>query len=257
MALGACSTARDDVVERAAERLLGGYWPSLTASCSASRTRSPTSRLEDAETVLAETLRGDRDARSTAGARAATCRSCSCACAAPSTSSGCWRGSGRSADELDGIVLPKVGGASAARFLAIMRARAARPRPAAVGDADPRGPGHRAPRAAAGGAARPRRTCSPPTATSCPCVRIGATDLCGLWGLRRSRDFTVYDLAAVRGRDRRRRSTSSAAIRRRPGDQRAGLGVHPRRAGVQAAAARDAVHRGVRRRTARASGRRC
>ena len=30
-----------------------------------------------------------------------------------------------------------------------------------------------------------------------PCMRIGATDLSGLWGLRRSRDFTVYDLAAV------------------------------------------------------------
>ena len=29
-------------------------------------------------------------------------------------------------------------------------------------------------------------------------VRIGATDLCGLYGLRRSRDLTVYDLALVR-----------------------------------------------------------
>ena len=31
-----------------------------------------------------------------------------------------------------------------------------------------------------------------------PCLRIGATDLSGLWGLRRPRDFTVYDLAVVR-----------------------------------------------------------
>jgi citrate lyase beta subunit len=30
-----------------------------------------------------------------------------------------------------------------------------------------------------------------------PCVRIGATDLSGLWGLRRTRDFTIYDVAAV------------------------------------------------------------
>lgn len=30
-----------------------------------------------------------------------------------------------------------------------------------------------------------------------PGVRIGATDLSGLWGLRRTRDFTVYDLVPV------------------------------------------------------------
>lgn len=30
-----------------------------------------------------------------------------------------------------------------------------------------------------------------------PGVRIGATDLSGLWGLRRTRDFTVYDLKVV------------------------------------------------------------
>jgi citrate lyase beta subunit len=31
-----------------------------------------------------------------------------------------------------------------------------------------------------------------------PSVRIGATDLSGLWALRRPRDFTIYDIAVVR-----------------------------------------------------------
>ena len=83
-----------------------------------------------------------------------------------------------------------------------------------------------------------------------PCIRIGATDLSGLWGLRRSRDFTVYDLAAVADVIADVVNVFGRADGA-PRDQRAGVGVHPRRAGVQAAAARDAVHGGVRRRRRR------
>ena len=235
-------------------------WPS---GCSAATGRSLTAvvlcledavadiRLEDAEAVLTrDAARRSRcEIGHAAGPRGDDARTCSSACAGPSTSSGCWRGSGRSATSSTGSccrrstvdLARRTSWPSCATRSATATGRCGRCRSSKA----------RTPRTASGGWTR-CWGCKDLLAAYrdlVPCMRIGATDLSGLWGLRRSRDFTVYDLAAVRdviadvvnvfGR-----------VRRRARDQRAGLGVHPRRAGLQAAAARDAVHRGVRRRTA-------
>ena len=60
-------------------------------------------------------------------------------------------------------------------------------------------------------------------------VRIGATDLCALYGLRRSPDLTIYDVKVVVGADRRRRQRARPRRRHRVHRDRAGLGVLRRR----------------------------
>ena len=179
-----------------ASRLLGGHWPSLTAVVLCLEDAVADIRLEDAETVLAETLEA----------------------IAAEIAHGRPRGTMpfvfvrvRGPEHFERL-LARLGPLSrrarrdraAEGHRAVGRAlpghhapRAARPRPAAVGDADPRRPGHRAPRAAPGHAARACKDLLAAYRDLVPCMRIGATDLSGLWGLRRSRDFTVYDLAAV------------------------------------------------------------
>ena len=98
--------------------------------------------------------------------------------------------------ELDGIVLPKVTVPSAAHFFAIMRhAQRDRDRPLwAMPILEGPDTAHRERRL---DTLLGLKDLLAAYRDLVPCVRIGATDLSGLWGLRRSRDFTVYDLAAV------------------------------------------------------------
>ena len=73
-------------------------------------------------------------------------------------------------------------------------------------------------------------------------VRIGATDLCALYGLRRSPELSIYDIKVVSGAHRRRRQRARPHRRHRVHGVRAGVGVLRRpRADLQAAAAAVAV----------------
>lgn len=101
------------------------------------------------------------------------------------------------ASELDGVVLPKVGAVRAREFLEIVAsAQRGRDRPLwglpILEGVD------LAQRETRLDALLHLRTVMADYRELVPCLRIGATDLSGLWGLRRPRDFTIYDLAVVR-----------------------------------------------------------
>ena len=86
-------------------------------------------------------------------------------------------------------------------------------------------------------------------------VRIGATDLCALYGLRRSPELSIYDIKVVSGAHRRRRQRARPHRRHRVHRVRAGLGVLRRpRADLQAAAAAVAVPPARRHAPARRAG---
>lgn len=180
---------------RLAASLLSGRWPSLTAVVMCLEDAVADVRLEDAESLLAETLAvfaGEIDRglpRSSVPYLFARVRG-------PEHLERLLDRLGPLARELDGIVLPKVTVESTARFLATMRdAQVDRDRPLwAMPILEGPEIAHRERRLdtllGLQGLLIAYRDLV-------PCVRIGATDLSGLWGLRRSRDFTVYDLHAV------------------------------------------------------------
>lgn len=101
------------------------------------------------------------------------------------------------ADELDGIVLPKIGVVSAGEHLRIIAsAQRGRDRPLWAL------PIVEGPDIALRESRLPALLALSETLADyralVPGVRIGATDLSGLWALRRPRDFTIYDIAVVR-----------------------------------------------------------
>ena len=105
------------------------------------------------------------------------------------------------ADGLDGFVLPKVTVASATRYLSLVRGagrdRAGRGAGPCWGLPILEGPdvAHRERRL---DTLLGLRELFADHRDVIPGARIGATDLSGHWGLRRTRDFTVYDVGVVR-----------------------------------------------------------
>ncbi len=178
-----------------ASRLLNGHWRSLTAVVLCLEDAVADIRLEDAESVLTETLEaisveiGHGRPRGTIPFVFVRVRG-------PEHLERLLARLGPLSHELDGIVLPKVTVASAAHFLAVMRhAQRDRDRPLwAMPILEGPDTAHRERRL---DTLLGLKDLLAAYRDLVPCMRIGATDLSGLWGLRRSRDFTVYDLAAV------------------------------------------------------------
>ncbi len=178
------------------ERFLNGRWPALTAAVLCLEDAIGDVELSTAEALLSEVLdliadaveRGrSRDSLPYLFARVRTPRHLEALLDA-------W-GPRRSA-QLDGVVLPKVTVPIAAHFMTILAtAQEGRDRPL-WGLPILEGPS----------VAHAEHRLETLTGLAelfavyrdlLPCVRIGATDLSGIWGLRRSRDFTVYDVGAV------------------------------------------------------------
>ncbi|MEN0012396.1 MAG: HpcH/HpaI aldolase/citrate lyase family protein [Solirubrobacteraceae bacterium] len=181
---------------KAAERLLSNYWPSVTAMVFCLEDAIADRDLGEAEARVDEMLRQVRARVQAAGSRDSV----------PyvfvrvrdprhlERLLGEW---GDLAAELDGVVLPKVGADQARAFMKIVAtAQAGRDRPLwglpILEGAD------LAHREARLDSLLELRSVIARHRALVPCLRIGATDLSGLWGLRRPRDFTIYDLAVVR-----------------------------------------------------------
>lgn len=181
---------------RAAERLLSGYWPAVTAMVFCLEDAIADRDLGRAEQEVLTSLRLVRERVQQAGSR----------CGVPFVFVRVrdprhlehlleqW---GDLANELDGVVLPKIGAATAEAFMpTLVSAQAGRDRPlwglpilegADIAQKETRLDALHAVQFVVDGHRE-----------LIPCLRVGATDLSGLWGLRRPRDFTIYDLAVVR-----------------------------------------------------------
>ncbi len=181
---------------RAAERLLSGYWPAVTAVVFCLEDAIADRDLPVAEERVVELLEQVRAHVERAGSRQdvpyvfVRVRD-------PQHLTRLLEQWGDLAAELDGVVLPKVGAARAGEFLDLVAsAQRGRDRPfwglpiLEGADLAQRETRLDALLKLRGEIARHR--------SIVPCLRIGATDLSGLYGLRRPRDFTIYDLAVVR-----------------------------------------------------------
>lgn len=181
---------------RAAERLLSGYWPAVTAMVFCLEDAIADRDLPLAEQRVMELLQlvrthvqsgGSRDAIPYVFVRVRDPEHLE-------RLLGEW---GDLLSELDGVVLPKVGADQARAFMKIVAsAQAGRDRPLwglpILEGAD------LAQRETRLDALLQLRATIEQHRALVPCLRIGATDLSGLYGLRRPRDFTIYDLAVVR-----------------------------------------------------------
>ena len=178
-----------------AERLLAGHWPALTAIVLCLEDAVADIRLEDAEGSLAGTLEAIQ-AEIERGRPRGSVPYVFARVRGPEHLERLLDRFGALTHELDGIVLPKATVDSTARFLSIVRdAQADRDRPLwAMPILEGPDIAHRERRLDTLLGLHGLLTADRGLV---PCIRIGATDLSGLWGLRRSRDFTVYDLAAV------------------------------------------------------------
>ncbi|MBJ7469909.1 MAG: HpcH/HpaI aldolase/citrate lyase family protein [Solirubrobacteraceae bacterium] len=181
---------------RAGERLLSGYWPAVTAMVFCLEDAIADRDLPAAEQQVLELLQRVRDHVERAGSRESVpylfvrVRD-------PEHLERLLVQWGGLASELDGVVLPKVGAERAAEFLTIVAtAQRGRDRPLwglpILEGAD------LAQRETRLDALLHLRAVIAEHRGLVPCLRIGATDLSGLYGLRRPRDFTIYDLAVVR-----------------------------------------------------------
>jgi len=183
-------------LENAAERLFSGFWPGVTAMVFCLEDAIADRDLEEGERrvrALLGTARALTDADGTRNGLPylfVRVRS-------PQHFEHLLQSWGSLSDELDGVVLPKIGAAKVSRYMDLVAgAQAGRDRPLwALPILEGTDIALRESRLEALLAVR--ETIAEQRALV-PCVRIGATDLSGLWGLRRPRDFTIYDIAVVR-----------------------------------------------------------
>lgn len=183
-------------LDHAAERLFSGFWPGVTAMVFCLEDAIADRDVAEGEGRIVALLETIRELTAAAGTRAALpyvfvrVRSAEhCEHLLDS-----W---GPLSEELDGVVLPKIGAEPAKRYLELIAsAQAGRDRPLwalpIVEGADI------ALRETRLEALLDLRETIAAHRDLVPCVRFGATDLSGLWGLRRPRDFTIYDVAVVR-----------------------------------------------------------
>jgi citrate lyase beta subunit len=180
----------------AAQRLLNGYWPGLTAMAFCLEDSIGDRDLADAEDQVTDLLRaieatvqhaGERDQLPYVFVRVR----------GPEHLERLLARWGRLSDGIDGIMLPKIGAEHLARYVDTIRgAQAGRDRPLwALPILEGADIALRETRLAALHAVAQRVR---EDRALIPCVRIGATDLSGLWALRRPRDFTIYDISVVR-----------------------------------------------------------
>jgi citrate lyase beta subunit len=180
----------------AAERMLSGYWPSVTAMVFCLEDAIADRDLGLAEERVVDMLRLVRRQVEATGTRAGVpyvfvrVRD-------PKHLERLLEAWGDLASELDGVVLPKVGADNARAFLKIVAsAQRGRDRPLwGLPILEGTDLAHREARL---DSLLELRSVVKRHRDLVPCLRIGATDLSGLWGLRRPRDFTIYDLAVVR-----------------------------------------------------------
>lgn len=181
---------------RAGERLLSGYWPAVTAMVFCLEDAIADRDLPVAEERVIELLQRVRAHVQATGSRDGVpyifvrVRD-------PKHLERLIEEWGDLAAELDGVVLPKVGAALAGEFLDLVAtAQGGRDRPfwglPILEGAD------LAQRETRLDALLHLQAVVRRHRELVPCLRIGATDLSGLYGLRRPRDFTIYDLAVVR-----------------------------------------------------------
>jgi citrate lyase beta subunit len=181
---------------RAAERLVNRYWPAVTAMVFCMEDSIADRDLEEAEERVERMLAlvhasvqeaGTRDHLPLVFVRVRSARHLERLLER-------W---GPLADELDGIVMPKIGVLTATDHLSVIAsAQRGRDRPLwAMPIVEGPDIALRETRLQAllalSGALDTYRNLV-------PSIRIGATDLSGLWALRRPRDFTIYDIAVVR-----------------------------------------------------------
>ena len=137
MALGALLYGPATTPSGWPQRLLSGHWPSLTAVVLCLEDAVADVRLEDAEAVLTETLESIAT-EIEHGRPRGTMPFVFVRVRGPEHLERLLARLGPLSHELDGIVLPKVTRALGRALSGRHAPRAARPRPAAVGDADPR-----------------------------------------------------------------------------------------------------------------------
>jgi len=180
---------------RLAASLLSGRWPSVTAVVLCLEDAIADLRLEDAEAALTATLAAVAT-EIEHGLPRASLPYVFARVRGPEHLERLLDRLGPLTRELDGIVLPKATVESTSQFLATIRdAQGDRDRPLwAMPILEGPEIAHRERRLDTLLGLHALLTAYREIV---PCVRIGATDLSGLWGLRRSRDFTIYDLAAV------------------------------------------------------------
>ncbi len=180
----------------AAERLLSGYWPAVTAMVFCLEDAIADRDLPVAEERVVELLQqvrrhvqatGSRDSIPYVFVRVRD----------PEHLERLLEQWGELRSELDGVVLPKVGAVRASELLEMVAsAQSGRDRPfwglPILEGVD------LAQRETRVDSLLHLRSVIERHRAIVPCLRIGATDLSGLYGLRRPRDFTIYDLAVVR-----------------------------------------------------------
>lgn len=181
---------------KSAERLLSGYWPSVTAMVFCLEDAIADRDLPAAEQRVHEILGLVRAHVDRVGTRAGV----PYVFVRVRTPKHLERMLGEWGDlltELDGVVLPKVGADQARAFMKLVAsAQGGRDRPLwglpILEGTD------LAQRETRLDSLLELRSVVQKHRALVPCLRIGATDLSGQWGLRRPRDFTIYDLAVVR-----------------------------------------------------------
>src|SRR4051794_11036968 len=176
-------------------RLLRGHWTSVTAAVVCLEDAIADARVDDAEALLATGLEEVAEAVASGRPRHSL-PYLFVRVRGPQHLAHLLDRLGPLSHELDGVVLPKATVSATSRFLAIMRlAQHGRDRPLwAMPILEGPDVAHRERRLdTLIGLQELFRV----DRDLVPCVRIGATDLSGLWGLRRTRDFTIYDVAAV------------------------------------------------------------
>jgi len=184
-------------LDNAAERLLGGTWPSVTAMVFCLEDAIGDRDVEWGERKVIELLGAVRERTHLKGSRDALpylfvrVRS-------PEHLEGLLERWGSLGAELDGVMLPKIGTELAVPYMKLVAsAQIGRDRPLwALPIVEGSDIALRETRLEA--LLQLRRTLLEDYRSLVPSVRIGATDLSGLWGLRRPRDFTIYDVAVVR-----------------------------------------------------------
>jgi citrate lyase beta subunit len=180
----------------AADRLLSRYWPAVTAMVFCMEDSIADRDLEEAEERVERMLAlihasvqeaGTRDHLPLVFVRVRSAQHLE----------GLLERWGPLTDALDGIVIPKIGVVTATDYLSLIAsAQRGRDRPLWAlpivegPDIALRESRLQALMALSGALDTYRNLV--------PGVRIGATDLSGLWALRRPRDFTIYDIAVVR-----------------------------------------------------------
>lgn len=181
---------------RAAERLLSGYWPAVTAMVFCLEDAIADRDLGRAEAEVVAMLGKVRERVQAAGSRDGV-PYVFVRVREPAHLERLLGEWGDLAAELDGVVLPKIGAEQAQAFLPIVAsAQAGRDRalwalPILEGADIAR-------KETRLDALHGVQAVVDAYRALIPCLRVGATDLSGQWGLRRPREFTIYDLAVVR-----------------------------------------------------------